>query len=102
MAVTFLPLPQQMILLPTETTRVLFHKIVFLSVTLTSILHMYSLEGSVSDSHVFGDACSCGNLEIPKGQYLLGDLGFPSKASLLVPYQGVCYHLAEWGRADVW
>ena len=58
-------------------------------------------EGSASDSRVFGDACSRGNLEIPEGQYLLSDLGFPSKASLLVPYRGVRYHLAEWGRANV-
>ena len=57
-------------------------------------------EGSASDSRIFGDACAR-NLEIPEGQYLLGDLGFPSKPSLLVPYRGVRYHLAEWGRANL-
>ena len=57
-------------------------------------------EGSASDARIFGDACMR-NLEIPEGQYLLGDLGFPSKASLLVPYRGVRYHLAEWGRANL-
>ena len=57
-------------------------------------------EGSASDAHIFGDACMC-NLEIPEGQYLLGDLRFPSKPSLLVPYHRVCYHLAEWGWANV-
>ena len=58
-------------------------------------------EGSASDSHIFGSACAC-NLKIPEGQYLLGDLGFLSKPSLLVPYQGVYYHLAEWGQANLW
>ena len=57
-------------------------------------------EGSASDARVFGDACSR-NLDIPDGKYLLGDLGFPSKPSILVPYRGVRYHLAEWGRANV-
>ena len=58
-------------------------------------------EGSALDSHILGNACSC-NLEIPEGRYFLGDLEFPFKASLLVPYRGVCYHLAEWGQVNIW
>ena len=41
-------------------------------------------------------------LIISEGKYILGDLGYPYRGKLLVPYQGVRYHLAEWGRANVW
>ncbi|KAF8836979.1 hypothetical protein BDN67DRAFT_910078, partial [Paxillus ammoniavirescens] len=37
----------------------------------------------------------------PPGRYLLADAGFPMRAELLVPYRGVRYHLAKWGRANV-
>jgi hypothetical protein len=29
------------------------------------------------------------------------DAGYPLRDNLLVPYRGVRYHLAEWGRANV-
>ena len=75
---------------PTEITKAFFHKIAFSC--MTSI--------STSDAWIFGDAC-LHNLDIPNSKYQLGDLRFPSKPSILVPYQGVWYHLTEWGRTDV-
>ena len=40
------------------------------------------------------------DLTIPQGKFYLVDAGFGICDSLLVPYHGVCYHLAEWGRAN--
>ena len=56
-------------------------------------------EGSASDAWIYQYAINKG-LKIPDGWYLLADAGFPHCKELLVPYQGVCYHLAEWGRAN--
>ena len=36
------------------------------------------------------------------GKYYLEDTGFPICETLLIPYQGVCYHLVEWGCARLW
>ena len=58
-------------------------------------------EGSATDARVFDDASNT-NLNIPPSDFLLADAGYPLQPSLLVPYQGVRYHLAEWGRASVW
>ena len=63
----------------------------------------YSLtgwEGSAADARVYDDAISS-DLRIPPGKYLLADAGYPLRMQLLVPYRGVRYHLAEWGRANV-
>ena len=38
---------------------------------------------------------------IPQGKYYLADAGFAACDTLLVPYRGIRYHLAEWGRAGV-
>ena len=57
-------------------------------------------EGSATDARIYQDAIST-DLHIPQGKYLLGDAGFPLRLGLLVPYQGVHYHLAEWGRANL-
>lgn len=57
-------------------------------------------EGSATDARVFEDALSKG-LHVPPGKYYLADAGYPSCHELLVPYCGVCYHLAEWGRAGL-
>lgn len=57
-------------------------------------------EGSVTDARLWEEAHSNG-LDIPHEKYLLGDAGFPSCKELLVPYRGVRYHLAEWGRASI-
>jgi hypothetical protein len=38
---------------------------------------------------------------IPPGKYYLADAGFALCDTLLTPYRGIRYHLAEWGRAGV-
>ena len=38
---------------------------------------------------------------VPEGKYYLADAGFGACDQLLLPYRGVRYHLAEWGRANV-
>ena len=57
-------------------------------------------EGSATDAHVYDYAISHG-LHIPDGKYLLADAGYPLLPQLLVPYRGIRYHLAEWGRANI-
>ena len=57
-------------------------------------------EGSASDACVYQSAID-NDLIIPAGWYMLADAGFPHCDELLVPYRGVRYHLAEWGRASV-
>jgi hypothetical protein len=57
-------------------------------------------EGSASDARVYESAIS-DDLIVPDGWYLLADAGFPHCKELLVPYRGVRYHLAEWGRANL-
>ncbi|KAG2029180.1 hypothetical protein BDR03DRAFT_842105, partial [Suillus americanus] len=42
-----------------------------------------------------------GGLKLPPGKSFLADAGFPSRPELLVPYRGVHYHLAEWGRTSI-
>src|SRR6266576_6376949 len=54
-------------------------------------------EGSAADARVYQDAIDT-DLKIPEGWYYLADAGFPHCNQLLVPYRGVHYHLAEWGR----
>jgi hypothetical protein len=64
-------------------------------------LHIQSgWEGSVADAQMFHDARFT-DLRIPDGKYFLADAGFPTCSSLLVPYRGPRYHLAEWGRAQL-
>ena len=36
-----------------------------------------------------------------KNKYYLADAGFPTCDTLLIPYRGVRYHLAEWGRVNL-
>jgi hypothetical protein len=84
-----------------ETAKVFFLKTVF--VCGFDLDFKYSLcgwEGSASDVRVYEEALTRG-LIIPEGKYILGDLGYPYRGKLLVPYRGVRYHLAEWGRANV-
>jgi hypothetical protein len=57
-------------------------------------------EGSATDVRVYDDAITS-DLHIPEEKYLLADAGYPLRRQLLVPYHGVQYHLAEWGRANV-
>ena len=57
-------------------------------------------EGSATDARVYEDACAH-DLQVPAGKYFLADAGFPLCPSLLIPYRGIHYHLAEWGHAGV-
>ena len=64
---------------------------------------VYSLtgwEGSATDARVYEESRSY-DFHIPEGKYYLADAGFPLSPGLLVPYRGVRYHLAEWGRGSV-
>ncbi|THH13098.1 hypothetical protein EUX98_g9758 [Antrodiella citrinella] len=56
-------------------------------------------EGSAADSRIWHSARST-DLRIPEGTYYLGDAGFPSCDSLLVPYRGVRYHLREFAQGN--
>ena len=46
------------------------------------------------DSHIT-------NLRLQSCKFYLADAGFQAANALLTPYQGVQYHLAEWGHADL-
>jgi hypothetical protein len=56
-------------------------------------------EGSAADATMYAHS-RLTDLTIPPGRFYLADAGFGICDSLLVPYRGVRYHLAEWGRAD--
>jgi hypothetical protein len=56
-------------------------------------------DGSAADSTMFYDARMT-DLHVPEGKYYLADAGFPICDALIIPYRGVRYHLAEWGRAQ--
>jgi hypothetical protein len=57
-------------------------------------------EGSATDATMYAHSHLV-DLTIPAGKFYLADAGFGFCDSLLVPYHGVCYHLAEWGRANL-
>ena len=66
-------------------------------------LFTYSLtgwEGSAADARIYGDAIRT-DLNVPDGWYFLADAGFPHCKELLVPYQGIRYHLHERGKANL-
>ena len=64
-------------------------------------LHIQSgWEGPVVDAQMFHNARFT-NLPVPDGKYFLADAEFPTCSSLLIPYCGPQYHLAEWGRAQL-
>ena len=68
-----------------------------------NLMFTYALtgwEGSAADARVYHDAVNT-DLVIPAGSYYLGDAGFPHCDQLLVPFRGVRYHLAEWGRSTI-
>ena len=56
-------------------------------------------DGSAADSTMFYDA-RITDLHVPVGKYYLADAGFPISDALVIPFRGVRYHLAEWGRAQ--
>lgn len=51
-------------------------------------------EGSVADATMYSQSCLV-DLCIPDGKFYLADAGFGVCDSLLVPYQGIQYHLSE-------
>jgi hypothetical protein len=57
-------------------------------------------ESSAADGALFLSSCF-NDLTIPTGRLYLVDAGFGACDALLVPYRGVRYHLAEWGRANL-
>lgn len=57
-------------------------------------------EGSAADATMFTRARLL-DFTIPPGKCYLGDAGFAVCDVLLVPFRGVRYHLAEWGRAAI-
>ena len=56
-------------------------------------------DGSAADASVYNNARQS-DLPIPENKFNLADAGFGICDGLLVPYRGVRYHLAEWGRAS--
>jgi hypothetical protein len=70
------------------------------SFNLTFVYALTGWKGSAMDACVYEDARST-DLNIPEGWYYLGDAGYPLSSKLLIPYRGVQYHLAEWGRVSV-
>ena len=71
--------------------------------TVDTLLFTYVLsgmEGSATDSMVYQLARQT-DFRVPEGRYYLADGGYGFSDALLVPYRGVRYHLAEWGRANV-
>lgn len=56
-------------------------------------------EGSAADAAMYSHSRFV-DLSIPEGNFYLADAGFGICHSLLVPYRGIRYHLAEWGRAN--
>lgn len=63
----------------------------------------YSLTGwdsLAADATLWNDARSH-DLHMPPHKYLLADVGFSTCDALLVPYQGVWYHLKEWRQANL-
>jgi hypothetical protein len=57
-------------------------------------------EGSIADATMYMQS-SLMDFSIPCGKYYLADAGFALCDTLLVPYWNICYHLAEWGRANL-
>jgi hypothetical protein len=68
------------------------------------LLFVYILpgwEGSAHDGRVLQDALARHGLDIPPGQYYLGDAGYSNTPYCLVPYSGVRYHLKEQRQAKL-
>jgi hypothetical protein len=56
-------------------------------------------DGSVNNARMYMDARTS-DLRIPPGRRYLADAGFAMCDTLFIPYRGVRYHLAEWGRVN--
>lgn len=64
------------------------------------IYALTSWDGSIIDTSLWNDAYTH-DLEMLQGKYLLADAGFGISDTLLVPYQGVQYHLKEWWQVNL-
>ena len=69
------------------------------SFTMRFLYFLSGWEGSAADAAMYAHSRLV-DLTIPPGKFYLADAGFGICDSLLVPYRGVRYHLAEWGRAN--
>jgi len=58
-------------------------------------------EGSAHDQRVLSDALCRHRLEVPKGKYYLGDVGYSNTEYCLVPYRGTRYHIKEQYQAGL-
>ena len=79
------------------TARIFYLKIVFSFVTLISMSCIHSVGGMdlcLIDTYV-------NDLQIPEGQYFLGNTGIGTSDALFVPYQNAYCHLKEWQQANV-
>ena len=56
-------------------------------------------DGSAADATMFTHS-RLHDLRVPPGKYYIADAGFGAASTLILPYPGVRYHLAEWGRAQ--
>jgi hypothetical protein len=48
---------------------------------------------------MYKDAIVSRNLRIPSGKFFVADAGFGASYRLVIPYRGIRYHLAEFGKA---
>ena len=70
---------------------------------LFSLQFCYALTGwkdSATDVQLWDNAIN-DDLVVPKGKYYLADAGSAACDQFLLPYQGMCCHLAEWGCANL-
>ena len=70
------------------------------SFDLTFQYFLSSAAGASSDATLFNEARTS-DLSVPQGRYFLADGGFLGHDALLIPYQRVRYHHAEWSRANL-
>lgn len=56
-------------------------------------------EVSAHDSRVLEDAKNKG-FKVPEGKCYLGDVGYSSLSTIMVPYRGVRYHLKEQAQSN--
>jgi len=70
------------------------------SFTFRFLYFISGFDGSAADATMFMHSRLM-DFMIPEGKYYLADAGFALCDTLLVPYQGVRYRLAEWGRAGL-
>ena len=99
-AISILPLHH--FLTFTKIEKASYHRTAFLHACFLFNFAMPSLDGKALPLMLdYGMMPSVMILVVPEGKYYLADAGFGVCDQLLLPYQGVCYHLVEWGHANV-